>query len=369
MNMKNAINKIFVVAAFAATTHVAIAQTPYDDFAPSETKKEMLKLPDVVFRAYNEDTTNAIKYVELDKELLVLKYFSQNDTLISQVQLEPRDFKWLSVDPLAKDYPNWSPYAAFANNPIYYIDPDGRKFINFDANGNYTGTTKDNWFHNTFFGSKGRVLDANGNATHKFRFADPVNDVKDIQNGTITKLVFVTASDVQLMVARAGGFDHENKTANRGLNYNDRYGYIAREGTGNGKMDFSYTQIPKLYPDASKFPLDVPSPLIFLVGNVAHNQMNFGNFMFGATGQAMGFFQTELLLGAHKNSRFPEYSDGTRVPSGQIGPNGYPPSWDSADDQFSIKQGFKFGSQQGYDKKEFKVEVGPLSPGVVVPGQ
>ena len=353
MNMKNAINKFFVVAAFAATTHVAIAQTPYDDFAPSETKKEMLKLPDVIFRAYNEDTTNAVKYVELDKELLVLKYFSQNDTLISQVQLEPRDFKWLSVDPLAKDYPNWSPYAAFANNPIYYIDPDGRKFINFDADGNYTGTTKDNWFHNTFFGSKGRVLDANGNTTQKFRFADPKNDVADIQNGVITKLVFVNESDVKLMVARSGGFDHENKTANR--SWSDRYGYIKEEGKGGGRMDFSYTQIPRIYPDASSDPLGSPSPLIFLVGGVAHNQMNFGNFMFGASGQAMGFTQFELRAGAHYNSLFNSES------------NGYTPQFDSADDQFSIKQGFKFGSQQGYDKKEFKIEVGPLLPGGSTP--
>lgn len=129
MHMKNAINKIFVVAAFAATTHVAIAQTPYDDFAPNETKKEMLRLPDVIFRAYNADTTNAVKYVELDKELLVLKYFSQNDTLISQVQLDIKDFKWLSVDPLASKYPSHSPYNFVLNNPLNAIDPDGRDVV------------------------------------------------------------------------------------------------------------------------------------------------------------------------------------------------------------------------------------------------
>jgi hypothetical protein len=366
--MKSAIKTFLVVVAVATTTHIAIAQTPYDDFAPSKKKKEMLKLPEATFTAYNEDTASLVKYVELDKETLTLKYFGKDSLLIAQTQLQPNDFKWLSVDPLAYKYPNYSPYASFANNPVYYIDPDGRKFVNFDANGNYTGTTKDNWFHNTFFGTRGRILDANGNATQKFRFADPTNDVKDIQNGTITKLVFVTEKDVRLMVARAGGFDHENKTENRGLNYYDRYGYIAKEGTGGGKMDFSYSQIPLLYPDASKTPLDPQtlSPLIFLVGDVAHNQMNFGNFIFGATGQAMGFFQLELLAGAHKNSRFPEDASGKRIPDGQVGPNGYQPSWDSADDQFSIKQGFKFGNQQGYDKKEYKVEAGPLSPGTVI---
>src|SRR5690554_3357294 len=36
---------------------------------------------------------------------------------------------WLSVDPLAEKYPSISPYAYVANNPIMYIDPDGRDII------------------------------------------------------------------------------------------------------------------------------------------------------------------------------------------------------------------------------------------------
>lgn len=34
--------------------------------------------------------------------------------------------RWLSVDPLEKEFPSHSPYAAFASNPIFYLDPDGR---------------------------------------------------------------------------------------------------------------------------------------------------------------------------------------------------------------------------------------------------
>jgi RHS repeat-associated protein len=37
----------------------------------------------------------------------------------------PRVGKWLSKDPKFQKYPHFSPYCAFANNPNYYIDPEG----------------------------------------------------------------------------------------------------------------------------------------------------------------------------------------------------------------------------------------------------
>lgn len=34
--------------------------------------------------------------------------------------------RWMAMDPLHSNHPNWSTYKAFLNNPIVYIDPDGR---------------------------------------------------------------------------------------------------------------------------------------------------------------------------------------------------------------------------------------------------
>ena len=257
--------------------------------------------------------------------------------------------RWWSVDPMSEKYNRWSVYTSFGDNPIRNIDPDGKKFINFDAQGNYSNTSKDKWWHNFLYGSVGRVLDDNGKSMEKFRFADPKADVKAIQSGEITSLVFVTDKDIELMVARSGGFDHENKTANR--DFGDRYSYILQEGRGMGRMDFSYSQIPRVYLDASLDPIAIHSSLIFLSNGVAHNQMNFGNFLYGTSGQAQGFSLFELKAGAHYNSVM-------NSPT-----NGYAPQLDSPDDQFSIKEGFNWGKQYGYDKKEFRVELGPLPSG------
>ena len=52
---------------------------------------------------------------------------------------------WLSVDPMADKYPNTSPYAYCAWNPVKLVDPDGME-INpvYTKDGDFLGNTKEN---------------------------------------------------------------------------------------------------------------------------------------------------------------------------------------------------------------------------------
>lgn len=42
---------------------------------------------------------------------------------------DPRLGRWLSLDPLDKKYPNFSPYCSFKDNPLYYVDVKGDDIV------------------------------------------------------------------------------------------------------------------------------------------------------------------------------------------------------------------------------------------------
>jgi Effector protein len=52
------------------------------------------------------------------------------DTLYSEYSLQPEVVsRWLSIDPLAAKYPDYSPYNFAIDNPIIFVDPDGQDII------------------------------------------------------------------------------------------------------------------------------------------------------------------------------------------------------------------------------------------------
>lgn len=93
-------------------------------------------------------------------------------------------------------------------------------------------------------------------------------------------------------------------------------------------------------PEVSNQPQYIDSGVLFLPegDKTVLNHMNFGNYLWGAAGTALGFSPTTLQAGAHANSLL--NSKG----------NGYDSQWDSKDDQWSIFLGtfhankYKFGN-------------------------
>lgn len=198
------------------------------------------------------------------------------------------------------------------------VDPDGMDTFVFNNKGVYTRTIKSDGEHvGRYEQSSGKPID--------FKFADPVNDPISIQKGEIKRIRIVKEKDIKKMMTDAGVFDNGNRES--------RYEYIKKEGQGLGALDFSGK--------ANGGMIDVYGRdtyrLLYLIDGVAHNPKNFGNFLFGAAGESLGFPLWILKMGAHWNSL--HNSDN----------NGYKPQFDSKDDQFSIKCGFRHAQTKRYE--------------------
>lgn len=268
---------------------------------------------------YNEFFTNdevvQIGTVLLNTKTNKIVAFVDEDTSETHYLAELSS-RWSSPDPLAAKYPEVSPYVYCANNPIRYVDPDGMRIDEyiFNQNGDYTGKIKKPGEHT------GLVM---GNDTQKplaFKFADPENDPKAIDKGEITGVEVVSNEAISEVLDESGVNKQENKVE-----------FITRESDasnleGEGKMDYVVTAMPSI--DGVKQPIRADKLYITQTasGTVAHNNYNFGNFLWGAGASKLGFSKFTAKLGAHINSlRDPHYR-----------------RLDSKDDQYSIGVGYEW---------------------------
>ncbi len=62
-------------------------------------------------------------------------------------QYDPRIARWTSLDPHMAKYPDMSPFVAFNNNPVYYIDPTGEDGVETIDKENKTVTVELNFYY------------------------------------------------------------------------------------------------------------------------------------------------------------------------------------------------------------------------------
>ncbi|HRE52056.1 MAG TPA: hypothetical protein PK339_11580 [Flavitalea sp.] len=250
-------------------------------------------------------------------------------------EYDPRVGRRWNVD--SKPNVSISGYAAFLNSPILVVDPFGDTTYRFNQkDGKYIGM-----YDLDAVGQRGSygAMKTIGRGKDKqevwdgqyFNFADPVNDPKDIANGTINQLIFVSNDDMTDILTSQGAFNYDDK---------DKLWTFYNNSTGGQSFDYSYSVIPGKYGEqgASSNPLIRPSSVLFLPEGdyTAHNHMNFGNYLWAASGYTLGFEISTLQLGGHANSIL------------NPDKNGYKRQWDSKDDQNSIKLGAFHAIQHKY---------------------
>jgi hypothetical protein len=92
------------------------------------------------------DSIVTIGSVRFHVDKMQIVGYVERDTLNPDAQpLGDTTGRWISVDPLSEEFPEWSPYTMSFNNPIRFVDPDGRAPFDWIKN-NLTG--KITWDNN-----------------------------------------------------------------------------------------------------------------------------------------------------------------------------------------------------------------------------
>ena len=136
---------LLAISSFAAN---AQNDNPYAIFGHKTNVVYETKIKDY-FIIPNNDPSSKTKAIAFNMDEGYILFLGSNDSILSRTKIQPDQLlRWLSIDPLAKDYPGISPYAFVANNPINAIDPDGRKILFVNGYYNTGDGTMPQWMAN-----------------------------------------------------------------------------------------------------------------------------------------------------------------------------------------------------------------------------
>ncbi len=243
---------------------------------------------------------------------------------------------WLSVDPLADVAPGWTPYRAFYNNPIYYVDPTGLlESTHIDENGNVVAEYDD--------GDDGVYVHDNGTTK------------SDIDNQRTTN---ENTGGTGTHIGELGGT----------INVDRIYENTLETNTAEAENIYSPFKFKDYVKTNGKWDLKNNKKTIYGLGNDGKTKFSYqgrllesqdiGNHHFGAVGKAYGFFSETFML---KQAGAYQIKSGTSKPEWQQYKTTYeyqftktgrmvkvprtemlPPYGDDPRDQGFIREGFRW---------------------------
>lgn len=144
--------------------------------------------------------------------------------------------RWLATDPMEGKYPKLSPYNAFNNNPVIYVDPDGRIYrIHYEVKNSETGKTT--LHHVDFDGVSAKNDDGTDYAMGRNQFVDDVinsyNYIVD-NDADVDDVLKTIASDKENVVDVRHSRNTIYTVGKKRLRYNSTEGLDVTNREGEG---------------------------------------------------------------------------------------------------------------------------------------
>lgn len=221
-------------------------------------------------------------------------------------RLPPETFRWTATDPLTELLREQLSHDLCAAWPDVVPNAEcGESFL-FDGTGTYLGKVETE-------GPAGRIIADRGFGEPPLsaQFADTERTPLQLNPNTTLEVVSIQAMASDL--SKSGAFELRNRGLIRGM------WFLLQESQFGHRLDFATNSAYDIFPNTLYVTDAGP------MGVIAHDNYNYGNFLWGAAAFEVGVPQWIALLGSHLNAFFSPYSFG---------------SFDSRDDILSIRAGY-----------------------------